>query len=1000
MTSPTTPSTTAPNTSPTSCQRIVSAAEILVAADIYDVSALVDTGADFSVMSSHLATALRKALTPWHGPHIRTAGGHVVTPVGIGTCRIKIRGATFIGSFAVLRECSKELILGVDFLKEYGAVVNLHEQLVSFLTQRAVATDPEPHRAALRISDDHTTIPPRASKFVTVKCDTSFGTRGIAETNLSLLLSRQVCVARALVDLVHARTELLVTNFSSEPQHLTKNTVIAHLEELGEHAVQCALSTTDPGTAEQDTAPAITIDLNPDLLINQKRHVESLIDSFRDCLASTSKVLQTPITKHRIIVDSDQRPLCQRPYRVSSNERDAIRRQVAEMLRDDVIQPSTSPWASPVVLVAKKRASLRFCLDYRRLNNVTERDVYPLPRIDDSLDRLRHATYFSSLDLRSGYRQIEVDERDREKTAFVTPDGLYEFKVLPFGLCSAPATFQRMMDTVLTDLKWQSCLVYLDDVVIFSDTFEDHLKRLRAVFEAIRSAGLSLKSEKCHFAFRELKFLGHIVSAQGVSTDPEKTAAVAAFYQPTDKRRLRRFLGLCAYYRRFVENFSKLAEPLTRLTKDSEPVFWGQDQETAFTELKARFQSTPILGHFDEKAATELHTDVSNVGLGAVLVQWQDGVERVLAYASRTLSRAEMNYSTAEKECLAVVWAITKFRPYLYGHPFRVVSDHHSLCWLANLKDPSGRLARWDLRLQEFNVTIVHKSGQQHSDADCLSRAPLPCPPDEPDGDSAFLGVVTTSDLARHQRADCELLPLIEYLEGTAPSPPRLFSRGLSSFCLIDEVLYKKNYGPTETAYLLVAPTALRQEVLAACHDDLSSGHLDFSRTLGRLRHRYYWPRLAAVVQRCVRTCSDCQRRKIPPTKPAGLLKPIDPPQIPFQQVGMDLLGPFPVSSMGNRYIVVATDYLSRYCETKALPRGTAAEIAQFFVHHIVLRHGAPVVVLTHRGTAFTSALTHEVLRLSGTSHRKTTAYHPQTNGLTERLNKTIADMMSYVCRR
>lgn len=206
-------------------------------------------------------------------------------------------------------------------------------------------------------------------------------------------------------------------------------------------------------------------------------------------------------------------------------EQDAIREQVKQMLADDIIQPSTSPWASPVVLVKKKDGTLRFCVDYRKLNRVTKKDVYPLPRIDDSLDRLRHSRYFSSMDLRSGYWQIEVDDRDREKTAFITPDGLFEFKVLPFGLCSAPATFQRMMDTVLSGLKWQSCLVYLDDVVVFSETFEQHLHRLRAVLDAIRSAGLSLKPEKCHFGYEELKFLGHVVSCEGISPDPEKNAS-------------------------------------------------------------------------------------------------------------------------------------------------------------------------------------------------------------------------------------------------------------------------------------------------------------------------------------------------------------------------------------------------------------------------------------------------------------------------------------------
>lgn len=270
------------------------------------------------------------------------------------------------------------------------------------------------------------------------------------------------------------------------------------------------------------------------------------------------------------------------------------------MLEDDIIQPSSSPWSSPVVVVRKKDGTLRFCVDYRKLNSVTKKDTYPLPRIDDSLDRLRRAKYFSSIDLRSGYWQIEVDERDREKTAFVTPDGLYEFKVLPFGLCSAPATFQRMMDTVLTGLKWQTCLVYLDDVVVFSETFEQHLQRLKKVLEAVQSASLSLKPEKCHFGFTELKFLGHVVSADGVRPDPEKTAAVASYPAPRDKKGVRRFLGLCAYYRRFISNFSRIAEPLTRLTREDVPFLWTEEQEEAFRELRHRVQSPPVLTNFNE----------------------------------------------------------------------------------------------------------------------------------------------------------------------------------------------------------------------------------------------------------------------------------------------------------------------------------------------------------------------------------------------------------------
>ncbi|KAM7306521.1 Transposon Tf2-6 polyprotein [Ixodes scapularis] len=316
----------------------------------------------------------------------------------------------------------------------------------------------------------------------------------------------------------------------------------------------------------------------------------------------------------------------------------------------------------------------------------------------------------------------------------------------------------------------------------------------------------------------------------------------------------------------------------------------------------------------------------------AVLVQRQDGAERVIAYASRALSKAEQNYSTTDKECLAVVWALTKFRPYLYGIPFRVVTDHHALCWLANLKDPSGRLARWSLRLQEFDVTIVHKSGRKHNDADCLSRAPVESPPDstDDDDDARFLGAVTDIDMGALQRDDPELRAVIDHLEGQGSSVPRVLARDLPSFVLRQGVLFKKNFGTSNPPWLLVVPASLREEIFQACHDDPTAGHLGYSRTLARIRDKYYWPRFPKTVHLYTRSCHECQRRKKPPTKPAGLLQPIPAPTTPFQQIGMDLLGPFPTSTQGNRWIIVATDYLTRYAETKALPSGTAVEVAKF----------------------------------------------------------------------
>ncbi|GFX45320.1 retrovirus-related Pol polyprotein from transposon 297 [Trichonephila clavipes] len=287
--------------------------------------------------------------------------------------------------------------------------------------------------------------------------------------------------------------------------------------------------------------------------------------------------------------------------------------------------------------------------------------------------------FFSSMDLRSGYWQIEIDEADREKTAFITPEGLYEFKVMPFGLCNAPATFERMMDNLLRHFKWTMCLCYLDDIIVFSETFEDHLIRLRLVLKCLQEAGLKLNSKKCLLL-------------------PKK---------------------------RFIKGFCYLAEPLQSLLKSGVEFHWGLEEVEAFNSLKKALTSDPVLGMYDERASTEIHTDASGYGIGAVLVQIQNNVEKVIAYASRTLTKAEKNYSTTERECLAIVWATNKFRPYIFGKHFTVVTDHHSLCWLMNLKDPSGRLARWALRLQEHDFDVKYKTGKKHSDADALSRNPV-----------------------------------------------------------------------------------------------------------------------------------------------------------------------------------------------------------------------------------------------------------------------------------
>jgi hypothetical protein len=401
-----------------------------------------------------------------------------------------------------------------------------------------------------------------------------------------------------------------------------------------------------------------------------------------DVTASESRLGVAIDVNHRIEMNEGVRPIRQRSYRYSQSERKVIGDQVTEMLRQGVIEASNSPWASPVVLVKKKDGSWRFCIDFRRVNAVTKKDVYPLPRIDDALDCLHGATWFSSLDLKSGYWQVPMQPDDREKTAFVTPDGLYQFRVMPFGLCNAPATFERMMDGVLRGLKWQICLCYLDDVLVFSTDFCTHLQRVRIVLWAIEKAGLLLNAKKCKFFAREVKVLGHVVNAAGIRPDPDKLNAVRIFPTPENTKQLQSFLGLCSYFRRFVPNFAHRAQALFALLHRNQEYRWEEAQQDAFADLKQCLTSEPLLGHFNPDAPTEIHTDASSFGIGAVLVQSFDGSDRPIAYASRTLTSSERNYSTTERECLAIIWAVGKFRPYLYGRHFSVITDHHALCWL------------------------------------------------------------------------------------------------------------------------------------------------------------------------------------------------------------------------------------------------------------------------------------------------------------------------------
>ena len=657
-------------------------------------------------------------------------------------------------------------------------------------------------------------------------------------------------------------------SFESEPEDVILNI------DTEPHVSTIGVEDSETNNFSHDSAFLSHFQSLPCPELNAKEHsaLNHLLASFEDIFASSSLDLgHTNVIQHHINT-GDARPIKQAPYRVSQSQRAKIDEHISNMLKQNIIQVSSSPWSSPVVLVKKKDGSTRFCVDYRKLNAVTRKDSYPLPRIDDALDALSGSKFFTTLDLQSGYHQVAMHPHSMDKTAFISHAGLYEYNVMSFGLTNAPSTFQRLMSRVVHNLEWKICLIYIDDIIIFSSSFDEHLQRLRLVFDRLRQANLKLKPSKCHFARSSVRFLGFIVSSSGVSPDPDKISAVKTFPIPTNVKEVRSFLGLCNYYRRFVKDFAKKASPLHRLTRKDVPFVWDSDCQYAFESLQNHLCSAPILSYPDLSQPFHLYADASNSALGYILGQCIDGKEHVVAYGGRELNMAERKYSTTEREALAVVQGIKHYRPYLTGSKFFVHTDHGCLSWLMKMKDPTGRLARWSLQLQQFQFEIIHRPGTLNGNADALSRRSYVSAISLP---VVVLAAPCSSSSALHeqQRHDPDLSVIIDYLEQnllpTDDSKARSLLLSIDDYYLDERGILCHLWTPNSRRVKslcsqIVIPVSLRHEILTACHDDPTAAHFSIFKTYEKIRARFYWHGMFKDVEHWCRSCVDCAMKKIP----------------------------------------------------------------------------------------------------------------------------------------
>lgn len=644
-------------------------------------------------------------------------------------------------------------------------------------------------------------------------------------------------------------------------------------------------------------------------------------------------------------------PIQLRPYRRPQTEYEEIKKQLDSIKEKGLIRDSDSPWAFPVTMTKKKDGSSRLCIDYRRLNSITIDDKMPMPHIHEVLDRLQGAKYFTTLDIAWGFWHVEMHPDSIKKTAFVTNQGHYEWLVMPFGLKNAPATFQRIIQKALGELFYKGVINYLDDFIIYSETFEQHLALLEEVFKRLMANNIKLKLSKCYFAKQEVEYLGHIISLNNVKPSAGKTSAVQGFPVPRTLREVRRFLGLTGYYRRFINNFSTTARPLTDLTRKDVPFHWTDDHQKAFEVLRDAITKPPVLSMYDPEKQCTLYTDASKIGIGAMLTQKDnEGKDHVISYFSKRLNHNQENYSASELECLAVVESVDHFEVYL-GKPFTVVTDHSALRWLLSHRKPIGRLYRWSIKLSTRTFDIIHRSGKSQTHVDALSRAPI------------SLHLESNELITAQSSHDLQYVKHPHLRNGIVT----IKHRGM---------------------YKAVVPDPLRNSVLKMFHEDY--GHPGKNKTSKLISAHYWWPNIFRDVKHHVASCKTCQLTKHCHQPTPGKYVIPESELEPFELVGLDtiVMGPA-ANKTRHKYIQVFIDHLSRFVWAFPTAMNTSATIITLLKN--LLQSGMKFRrLLTDNATNFTSKELKKFLRENNIKNSFASSYHPQTNGIVEKVNGTL----------
>ena len=716
----------------------------------------------------------------------------------------------------------------------------------------------------------------------------------------------------------------------------------------------------------------------------------SLLYKYDNCFAQNTLQLGcTDLLQMKIKLNSEQ-PVYRHPYRLSHSEQEIVKSKVSELLNAGIVQESESSFASPVILVKKKNGDYRLCIDYRALNAITIKDRYPLPNIDDQVSKLAGKKLFTSLDLAQGYHQVKIQPEDRHKTAFITPQGHYEYNRVPFGLANAPSVFMRLMNKIVesihrdvamlktdksNNMTENEVLAFLDDLLVPSTDVKSGLNILEIVLKKLQSENLKLNMSKCSFLQNRITYLGYEISSDGIQPSELKLKAVSEFPIPKNVHDIRQFIGLCSYFRKFIKNFALLAQPLTNLTKKKFEWVWGSEQLNSFEKLKKCLCTKPILALYDAALPTEIHTDACKLGIGGILMQKQnDGTLRPVMYFSRVTSKEETMYHSYELETLAVVESLRRFRVYIVGKHVKVVSDCTAVRATLTKRDILPRIARWWLLIQEYDISVEYRPGDRMKHVDALSRNPV---------DSINVNRLEISDwFYTVQCQDEKLKSIIDELNNGSAS-----LEVSNNFTVIDDRLYRK----TLNGNRLVVPNLARWKIVQMHHDDI--GHIGIERCNSVIKDTYWFPKMSRFIKKYVRSCLHCAYGKGEHGKKEGKLHPIPKPTEPMRMVHVDHLGPFCRTKKGYSYMLVLTDAFTKFVVAEPTRTVNSVETVRL-LKRIFSLFGYPDRVVTDHGKAFTSRYFKKFVTEKQFKHTLNAIACPRANGQVERTNRTILNAL------